>query len=145
MPTPERSRLTAADVMTPAPRTCSTFSTVLEAVLIFRDADCGAVPVLEGGKPVGVLTDRNVALAIADYDDLKDLPVGQLMSQGVVSVTPDATIGTILEKLGDKGVRRLLVVDAEERLVGIIGLADLASCTSDQAVGHTVTEVVEHT
>lgn len=144
MPALERSRFTAADVMTPSPRTCSTFSTVLEAVLIFRDADCGAVPVLEDGKPVGVLTDRNVALAVADYDNLKDLPVSQLMSQGVVSVTPDATLGTILEKLGEKAVRRLLVVDAEERLVGIIGLADLAPCTSDQAVGHTVTEVVEH-
>ena len=44
------SNLTAADVMTAAPRTCSRFSTVLEAVMIFRDADCGAVPVLEEGN-----------------------------------------------------------------------------------------------
>ena len=54
--------LTAADVMTASPRTCSPFSTVLEAVMIFRDADCGAVPIVEDGKPVGVLTDRDVAL-----------------------------------------------------------------------------------
>ena len=59
--------LTAADVMTPNPRTCSTFSSVLEAVMIFRDADCGAVPVLDDGKPVGVLTDRDVALALAEH------------------------------------------------------------------------------
>src|SRR6202020_1112424 len=44
--------ITAADVMTPAPLTCSTFSTVLEAVMIFRDANCGAVPILEEGRPV---------------------------------------------------------------------------------------------
>jgi len=43
--------LTAADVMTPAPLTCSTHSTVLEAVIIFRDADCGAVPIMQEGKP----------------------------------------------------------------------------------------------
>ena len=55
--------LTAADVMTASPRTCSTFSTVLEAVLIFRDNDCGAVPILAEGKPVAILTDRDVALA----------------------------------------------------------------------------------
>ena len=61
--------LTAADVMTPSPRTCSNFSTVLEAVLIFRDADCGLVPVLEDGKPIGVLTDRDVALALIDHGD----------------------------------------------------------------------------
>ncbi|MBV8228466.1 MAG: CBS domain-containing protein, partial [Planctomycetaceae bacterium] len=42
-------RLTAADLMTPSPRTCSPFSTVTEAALIFRDEDCGAVPVLEDG------------------------------------------------------------------------------------------------
>ena len=59
--------LTAADVMTAAPLTCSTFSTVLEAVMIFRDADCGAVPILEEGRPVGILTDRDVALSLAEY------------------------------------------------------------------------------
>ena len=62
--------LTAADVMTASPRTCSTFSTVLEAVMIFRDTDCGAVPILAEGKPVSVLTDRDVALAMADFPDL---------------------------------------------------------------------------
>ena len=45
-----RASLTAADVMTATPRTCSTFSTVLEAVMIFRDNDCGAVPILDGGQ-----------------------------------------------------------------------------------------------
>ena len=66
MPPENTPALTAADVMTASPRTCSTFSTVLEAVMIFRDADCGVVPVLEDGKPVGVLTDRDVALALAE-------------------------------------------------------------------------------
>ena len=56
--------LTVAEVMTAAPRTCSPFSTVLEAVMIFRDADCGAIPIIEAGKPIGILTDRDVALAI---------------------------------------------------------------------------------
>src|SRR5512135_2886838 len=54
--------LRVADVVTSAPRTCSPASTVLEAVLIFRDADGGIVPITEGGRVVGVLTDRDVAL-----------------------------------------------------------------------------------
>ncbi len=87
-PRDRASNLTAADVMTPNPRTCSNFSTVLEAVLIFRDADCGAVPVLEDGMPVGVLTDRDVALALADHDNLARLPVSQIMMRGVVAVPP---------------------------------------------------------
>jgi CBS domain-containing protein len=70
---------TAADVMTAAPRTCSPFSTITEAALIFRDEDCGVVPVLDGGNPVGILTDRDVALArpdcVTQYPDLHGRPV----------------------------------------------------------------------
>src|SRR3954462_4645293 len=92
------SKITAADVMTPDPRTCSLFSTVLEAVLLFRDVDCGAVPVIEEGKPVGILTDRDVALALADYEErLPATPVGEIMTRGVISVTPDTDINTVIE------------------------------------------------
>lgn len=135
--------LTAFDVMTPAPRTCSPFSTVLEAVLIFRDADCGAVPVIEDGKPVGVLTDRDVALALAEYPDVSAHPVSDVMTRGVVSVTPETPMREVAEKFGDQGVRRILVVDASDRLAGIIAWADLAPRLPDSRVGHVVSEVLE--
>ena len=61
-----RATLTAADVMTANPRTCSAFSTVLEASLLFHDVGCGAVPVVDAGRPIGILTDRDVALAVAN-------------------------------------------------------------------------------
>src|SRR5437763_13406558 len=95
--------LTAADVMTAAPLTCSTFSTVLEAVMIFRDADCGAVPVLDEGKPVGVLTDRDVALALTEFGDtLTTRPVTDVMTRGTVTVAPGDSVEAIAEKLSDK-------------------------------------------
>jgi len=144
MPPENTPALTATDVMTANPRTCSTFSTVLEAVMIFRDADCGIVPVLEDGKPVGVLTDRDVALALANYESgLSALAVGQLMSRDVVSVPPDAPMATIIEKFGDNAVRRLLVIDANEQLMGIISWADIAPYASDRSVGQVVSKVVE--
>src|SRR5438270_13257849 len=105
MPTPDRTKLTAADVMTPDPRSCSPFSTVLEAVLIFRDADCGAVPVVEDGKPVGILTDRDVALALAEYPDLVGRSVADIMSRGVISVSPEANLDTIKDRFADQAVR----------------------------------------
>src|SRR3954468_11879272 len=81
--------LTAADIMTPSPRTCSNFSTVLEAVMIFRDADCGLVPVLENGKPIGVLTDRDVALALIDHGArLPSMSMAEVMSRGIASIPP---------------------------------------------------------
>jgi CBS domain-containing protein len=139
-PTP----LTAADLMTPNPRTCSLFSTVLEAVLIFRDADCGAVPILEDGKPAGVLTDRDIALALAEYGErLPSLPVSEIMTKGVVAVTPDTPLDELIERFGDKGVRRLLVIDSNDLLLGIIAWADIAPHVPDRTIGHAVSEVVE--
>ncbi len=136
---------TAADVMTPGPRSCSTYSTVLEAVLIFRDADCGAVPVLEDGKAVGLLTDRDVALALAQYGgDLTTLPVSELMTSGVVAVAPSDSIEAITEKFADKGVRRLLVIDSTGQLVGIIAWSDVTNFLTKQKIGEVVTEVIQH-
>jgi CBS domain-containing protein len=137
--------LTAADVMTPGPRTCSTFSSVLEAVLIFREADCGAVPVLDDGKPVGLITDRDVALALADHGgNVTSLPVSDLMTQGVIAVAPEDGIDAIAAKFADKGVRRLLVIDASGQLVGIIAWSDIAAYFPKQRVGQVVTDVVQH-
>src|SRR4051812_20524899 len=113
------SKLTAAEVMTPDPRTCSVFSTVLEAVLIFRDADCGAVPVIEEGKPVGVLTDRDVALALAELEErLPATPVSDIMTRGAITITPETNINSVIDQFGDHRIRRLLVVDSADRLVG---------------------------
>ena len=134
--------MTAADVMTAAPLTCSTFSTALEAVMIFRDADCGAVPILAEGRPVGILTDRDVALSLAEYPDVVDRPVGEIMKTGVVTVTPQDSLGHVCEILRTQSVRRVLVVDPGGRLVGIIGWADVAPVLSDRIMGRLVTDVV---
>ena len=134
--------LTAADVMTASPRTCSTFSTVLEAVMIFRDTDCGAVPILAEGKPVSVLTDRDVALAMADFPDLVRRPVSEIMVPGVVAVAPDDSLEDVCEMLRSQGVRRVLVVDPIMQVLGIIGWADIAPVVSDRAMGQVVKDLV---
>jgi CBS domain-containing protein len=145
MSTGNASLPTAAEVMTAGPRTCSTFSSVLEAVLIFRDADCGAVPVLDDGKPVGLLTDRDVALGLAEHgENLGMLSVTELMTNGVVAVAPGDDIEAIAAKFADKGVRRLLVIDAAGQLVGIIAWSDIASYFPKQRIGQVVTDVIEH-
>ena len=134
---------TARDVMTPIPRTCTTVSTVLEAVLIFRDEDCGVVPVLDEGKPVGVLTDRDVALALPEYADLASRPVAEIMTKGTISVLPDTPLDVVKDKFGDHGIRRVLVIDSDDQLHGIIAWADLAPRLTERGIGHVVSEVVE--
>jgi CBS domain-containing protein len=135
--------LTAADVMTPSPRTCSTFSTVLEAVMIFRETDCGAVPILAEGKAVAILTDRDVALAIPDYPDLISRPVSDIMTNGVVTVGPSDSLQTVCEVVKSQGVRRVVVVDPSSAVLGIIGWADISPVLSDRAMGQVVKTVVQ--
>ena len=147
MPVPKKSPKggprTASDVMTPDPRSCSPFSTVLEAVMIFRDADCGAVPVLDTGKPVGILTDRDVALALAEHPDLATRSVADVMTKGVVTVHPDTPLQEIDALFGSEGIRRVLVVDDEGRIAGIVSWADIAPYTNDSELGDVVGDVVE--
>jgi len=137
--------LTAADIMRPSPRTCSNFSTVLEAVMIFRDADCGLVPVLDDGKPVGVLTDRDVALALLDHGDrLASMAVSEVMSRGIASIPPDSKLEAVWAAFGERGgVRRLLVVDDGGNLLGVISWSDLAAHASERGVGKVVKEAVD--
>jgi CBS domain-containing protein len=136
--------LTAADIMTAAPRTCSTFSTVVEAVLIFRDADCGFVPVVDAGKPVGVLTDRDVALALADSkDSLAAMAVGDVMTRNIAAVPSDARLDVVIRTFTERGVRRVLVVDDAGQLAGVISWKDLAPHVSERGLGGLVHRVVE--
>jgi CBS domain-containing protein len=134
--------LTATDVMTPSPRTCSTFSSVLEAVMIFHDTDCGAVPILAEGKPVAILTDRDVALALAEFPDLVSRPVSEIMVPGVAAVAPEDSLEDVCEMLRSQGVRRVLVVDPIMQVLGIIGWADIAPVLSDRAMGKVVKNIV---
>src|SRR6185437_2472997 len=96
--------------MTAAPRTASPYSSALEAVLVCRDAGCGAVPVTEDGRPVGIVTDRDIALALADHEtDLAALPLERLMTRDVATVAADAGLGAAVDAFAARGVRRLLV------------------------------------
>lgn len=134
--------LRAAEIMTRAPRTCSTYSSVLEAVMIFRDNDCGAVPVLDESRPVAVLTDRDVALALAVYPDVAHRQVTEIMVPGVVTVQADDSLERVCGALRSEGVRRVLVLDRDAQVVGIIGWADIAPVLSDSMMGRVVKDVV---
>ena len=138
-----RPSLTAADVMTAKPRTCSAFSSVLEASMLFTDADCGAVPVVDTGRPIGILTDRDVALAVANNPDIGNRPVSEFMSKEVVSVAPGASLQEIAVMLARHEVHRLLVVDSDGQLQGIIAWADLAPHVSEECLGQLVSETLE--
>ena len=131
------------DVMTPNPRTVSPSDTIQSAAQIMRDQDTGAVPVVENGRPIGMLTDRDIVIrAVADGGQLSR-PVSEIVTTGVVAVTPDMSTREAFELMSEHQIRRLPVVEGE-RLVGIVSLGDLAvKDAHDRRSGDTLEKVSE--
>ncbi len=131
------------DVMTPNPRTVSPEDSIQNAARIMRDEDTGAVPVVENGRPVGVVTDRDIVVrAVADGGQL-DRPVRDIATTNLVSVSPDMSTREANELMREHQVRRLPVVDGE-RLVGMVSLGDLAVKESKESrSGETLERVSE--
>ena len=81
-------------------------------------------------------------MALPEYPNLVDRQVSEIMSPGVVAVAPTDTLAHVCDVLRTEAIRRLLVVDADGRLLGIIGWADIAPVLSDRMMGRVVTEVI---
>lgn len=131
------------DVMTTNPRTLSPEDSIQNAARIMRDEDTGAVPVVDAGRPVGMLTDRDIVIrAVADGGQL-NRPVREIVTTGVVCVTPEMSTREANELMSEHQVRRLPVVEGD-RLVGIVSLGDLAVKEGkDRRTGDTLQDISE--
>jgi CBS domain-containing protein len=113
------------DVMTPNPRTVSPNDSIQSAARVMRDEDTGVVPVVDNGKPVGVITDRDIVVrAVADNREL-NRPVRDIVTTELVAVHPDMSVQEATELMSEHQVRRLPVID-NNRLVGIVSIGDIA-------------------
>jgi IMP dehydrogenase len=116
----------AADAMSSLTQTCSSFSTVIEAVLIFKEEGRGVVPVVEEGKPLGIVTVRDIALAIANRADLTAQPVSEVMTKEVTQVPGDTPLDQVAHSFLAEGVRHVIVVNQDGDYLGVIGWTELA-------------------
>src|SRR3954471_6495386 len=107
------------DVMTPNPRTVTPEDSIQSAARIMRDEDTGAVPVVEDGRPVGMVTDRDIVVRAVADGGMANRSVRDIVSTGVVCATPDMSTKDASELMREHQVRRLPVVE-DERLVGIV-------------------------
>jgi CBS domain-containing protein len=131
------------DVMTPTPQTVSPQDSIQNAARIMRDADTGAIPVVENGRPIGILTDRDIVVrAVADGGQ-PNRPVGDIVTGSIVVASPDMSTREASELMSEHQVRRLPVVE-NERLVGIVSIGDLAVKEGrDSRTGDTLQSISE--
>jgi CBS domain-containing protein len=131
------------EVMTPNPRSVSPGDSIQNAARIMRDHDTGAVPVVDNGRPVGILTDRDIVVRAVAEDGQLNRPVRDIVSGDVVCATPDMSTHEAADLMSEHQIRRLPVVE-NDRLVGIVSLGDLAvKEAKDKRIGDTLEHISE--
>ena len=128
-----------SDVMTKNVETVRPDQPAREAARFMLQADAGSIPVTDGDRLVGMITDRDIAVRGVALGYGPDTPVSELMSSGVVSAQAGELIEDAARKMGEAQVRRLPVVDDQQRLVGIVSLGELAR-ESDQETANQALE-----
>jgi CBS domain-containing protein len=114
------------DVMSTELKTVEPSAKVSEAAGKMRDSDVGAIPVIEDGELRGLLTDRDIVVAVvAEGKDPDDVKVGDIASGDLTTLAPDASIDEALKTMREGKVRRLPVME-DDKPVGIVSLGDLA-------------------
>ena len=118
--------------------------TVISAADAMRRHAIGALPVLEQGRPVGMITDRDIVIrAVSGQRDINSLLVREAMSAGPVSCRADQTVSEAAAIMGDVQVKRLLVLDKSKYVVGVLSLGDIARDVSEELAGQALGEVSE--
>ena len=133
------------DVMTANPECVSERDSIQDVARIMKDRDTGVVPVVNGKKIIGLITDRDIVVrGLAEGRDLGNLSVNELMTKHVRSVREDASVNEALEMMSSADVRRVAVVNRNDELVGIVSLGDIAiNTTKDGKVGKAVESISE--
>jgi CBS domain-containing protein len=133
------------DIVTSPVETVGPESTLFDAAKTMLTRDLGWLPVTDQGeKVVGIITDRDITVrGVAGGLDAKKAKVEDVMSRDVFSCSIDSTVEEVCSMMEDEQVRRVVVVDEDEKLAGVVSLADLASQTRGSESGEVLKKVTE--
>jgi len=137
-----KARAHCREIMTTNVTSVTTTAPIREAAAMMRDGDIGSLPVVENGRLVGIVTDRDIVVrAIAEGADAST-SISAAMTADVFSVRPDDFVFEAIRLMGDKKVRRIPVVSDDGKLAGIIAMADIALEVEDEReIAETLEEI----
>jgi len=131
-----------SEVMTKNPVTINVASTILEAAKKMKEDDCGILPIISEGKAVGVITDRDIVIwAAAEEKNLAETSVEDIMSRELITCKPSELLEDVADRMSINDVRRLIVLEDDEKLVGIVSIHDLMVNIGDEEM---TDEVMHH-
>jgi CBS domain-containing protein len=135
------------EIMTPAPQVIAPGDPASSAAALMRDLDVGMIPVCDGERLVGMVTDRDIAIRlVAEGLDPSTTTVDRVMTREVLYCFHDESTEYAAAMMEDHQVRRLVVLDRDKRLVGIVSLGDLATrMYAPEVIAETLEEISEPT
>ena len=115
-----------SEVMTTDVKVVRPDDTIQEAARQMADLDVGAIPVCDGRRLQGMITDRDITIRATADGRSSDTPVKEVMTADVVWCSADDNTQDVLDRMADEQIRRIPVIDSDRNLVGIVALGDLA-------------------
>lgn len=133
------------EIMHPNAQVINVNYNVEAAARAMESQDCGALPVEENNKMVGMITDRDIVIrVVAQGKDPRKTKVKDIMTEGIDYCYADDDIQDVSKKMTRQLHRRLPVVDENKKLVGMLSLGDIASKANDAKLSHEILSKVSH-
>jgi len=132
-----------SDVMTRDVKTVRPDQTAREAASFMLSADAGAIPVTDGDRLMGMITDRDIAVRGVAEGRGPETPVRELMTNDLVTVSLDDDVDDVASRMSRAQVRRLPVIDSSHKLCGIVSLSDLTQKGDNDAAEYALEGISE--
>ncbi|MCY7314434.1 MAG: CBS domain-containing protein [Rubrivivax sp.] len=133
-----------ADLMTRGVRSMSPTDTVQLAAQAMDELGVGVIPVCDGGRVVGLVTDRDIAIrVVAQGLPIESTKLSEVMSEGVECVREDDGVDAVRQRMQEAQIRRLPVLDDQGQLVGMLSLGDLAAKDDAEEAGEALAAISE--
>jgi len=129
------------EAMTAQVATATPTTTIAEVARTMAQIESGAVPVMDEGKVVGLITDRDIVIRVIAKGGVLSSPVSEVMSDHIESCNEDDNVADAAAKMGAHQIRRLVVMNDQGGLAGILSLGDIAQDYGAKAVGKTLEEI----
>ena len=134
---------TVNDIMTKEAECCSLLDNMYEVAVKMKDLNVGAIPIIDGGILVGMITDRDIVIRGIAEKNPGSTKVEKIMSDHLVTVTAETTTNEAAQLMAEHQIRRLPVVEGEN-LIGIVSLGDLATDQlTDEQAGDALSDISE--
>ena len=124
------------DAMTPAPANCGPSTRIRLAAQLMADPECAALPVIDSGRLVGIITDRDITCrAVAQLPNASEQPVSRAMTRPVITVGADDPLEAATVLMEQNAIHHVPVINSDGTLVGILAQSDVGRRLSNRELG----------